>query len=124
MSSEQLPFSSPAELRRAFTGIFLAPIAAAVHAQSNYMLVPFACQSGWSLVQHGVALLAISAAATGFAAAWSVWRAAGRDWPTEQAGPMPRTLFLAVFGLLFSGAAIAMIAMQWIPIFLVNPCVE
>jgi hypothetical protein len=105
-------------------GAFLAPIAAAVNFQANYMLVPFACQSGQTLLLHGIMGVSLLVALWGFSRAWQVWRATGATWPDEEAGQTARSRFASMFGMLFSGTACLLIVMQWIPLFLMNPCVE
>jgi hypothetical protein len=104
-------------------GVFLAPIAAAVNFEINYMIVPFACQTGHRWVLGISPVVALTIAAAGLSMAWSQWKAAGGDWPDEQGGAIPRSRFLGMFGILFSALSCALILMQLIPIFLMSPCV-
>jgi hypothetical protein len=104
-------------------GIFLAPIAAAVNFQTNYMLVPFACQSGSRLILGISPAIALTLCAYGFWTAWLNWKVAGGGLPDEEGGTMPRTRFVGMFGILFSAASCALILMQLIPIYLMQPCV-
>jgi hypothetical protein len=106
------------------TGIFLAPLMVPLNYQLNYMLVPFACESGWWLALHGAPPIALAIALYGFLTARRVWHDAGSAWPDEEHGVLPRTRFLGVFGMLFSAVAIAVIAAQWIPSWIMSPCVR
>jgi hypothetical protein len=106
------------------TGIFLAPAAFAVNFQLNYMMVSFACESGWWLVLHISPPIALMVALYGFLTARRVWREAGDGWPDEKDGVLPRTRFLGIFGMIFSGVSMAAIVAQWIPIWLMSPCVH
>jgi hypothetical protein len=109
---------------RLMLGIFLAPIAAAANAQSIYMLAPFACQSGSKLVLHLFILVALFVAGYGLWVASREWHASGGDWPNEENSAAPRARFLGMFGMLFSGICVALILMQWLPVLLMNPCVQ
>ena len=104
-------------------GMFLAPIAAAVNFQTNYLLVPFACQSGWWLILNLSPVIAFAVAGLGVWTAWQNWKAAGGEWPDEEGGIMPRTRFVGMFGILFGAASCALIFMQLIPVYLMHPCV-
>jgi hypothetical protein len=103
--------------------MFLAPIAAAVSFQTNYILVPFACQSGWWMVLNVSPAIALAVSAYGLWTAWRNWHAAGAEIPAEEGGVLSRTRFLGIFGMLFSASACALILMQLIPVYLMHPCV-
>jgi hypothetical protein len=116
VSSEAQNPNDPRVIRDLMTGIFLAPIAAATHAQANYTLVAAACDRDWPLLLHITPVVALLASVYGVSIALRYRRENSRK-PDEQ-----RTRFLADFGLLFSGASILLILMSWIPVFLMSPC--
>ena len=112
-------------VRELMIGVFLAPVAAAMHAQINYALVPIACRQGWPLLLNIAPLLALCAAAFGFRIAWrNRLQAATIDSSNRnpQALLQQRNRFLADFGVLFSGTALLLIVMTWLPVFLMDPC--
>jgi hypothetical protein len=121
VSSETL--TAKRSMGNLLAGMFLAPVATAVNFQTNYMLVPFACQSGWWLILNISPLIALAVGGYGLRIAWINWKAAGGEWPDEEGGVMPRNRFVGMFGILFSVASCALILMQLIPVYLMHPCV-
>jgi hypothetical protein len=123
VSSEENQLTGKRSMRQLMAGIFVAPIAAAANFQANYIIVPFACQSGWWPILNVTPVIALAVALYGVYIAHLNWRAGGSAWPDEEGGTMSRTRFLGMFGILFGSVACALILMQWIPIYLMSPCV-
>lgn len=122
MRSDPEYWNSRPAIRNLVVGAFLAPIAAAVNLQTTYMLVPFVCRAGSRILLHIVPMLALLVAGWGLFTAWRTWKMSGASWPDEQAGPLYRSRFGAMFGVLMSAASVLLIVMQWIPIVLMHPC--
>jgi hypothetical protein len=107
----------------AWCGIVVAPSVWAMCFQWSYALTGGICLAGerpWRI--HLLYFLAALAVFGGWLAAYRVWTGAGRGMPGEQAGLEARNRFLGVFGMLFSGLVMILIAAQWAPVFLVDPC--
>jgi len=110
------------DLLIAWIGILLAPVTWIVSFELNYALVPFACQSRSTWPLHSISIFALAIAGLGLIAAGYTWSATGKVALTDQADTVHRNGFLGMFGLLFSGILIVLIAAQWIPVFFVDPC--
>lgn len=85
-------------------------------------MVGWICESGSVVLLHLGTLAALAVAVAGIYLAWSSWHIAGSEWPNDEAGPMPRGLFMAMSGLILSAFFALVIIAQWIPILLLDPC--
>jgi hypothetical protein len=103
-------------------GMFLAPAVFAVHLEVTYNLVPWACVRHGDVWLHVVDVLALLLALVGTIVAWRVWQRTGRDAPGEGPGALPRTSFLGVAGIGFSGTISLVLFGQWIAAFFISPC--
>jgi hypothetical protein len=112
------------DLKLAWVGIGLAPLAAAASFQARYMMAPFTCQSHWTWPLHIVSLIALAAAGGGLLAAHRLWHLGGADWPRDQLGSAPRNRFLGMLGMMFSALMILLIVFQIIPVFFLDPCAQ
>ena len=113
--------SQPAPVAQ-WVGVFLAPATFAAHLQINYVLVRWACLRSADLWVHVVDLVAIALAVLGTVVAWRVWARAGRDEPGEMGGALPRTRFLGVLGVGFSGMITLVLIGQWVASFFISTC--
>lgn len=118
----QRPQQDQKDLLAAWTGILLAPLTWVVSFELNYAMVPFACQSRSTWPLHSTSVVALAIASLGLIAAHHTWSAAGKVALTDHADSIHRNAFLGMFGLLFSGTLMVLIAAQWIPVFFVDPC--
>ena len=122
MCSETQRWNDWRRVRDLMIGIFLAPVAAATHAQANYALVAIACDRGVPIVLHIAPAIALIAGTTGLLIARRCLHSSETSRADEAAVPVHRSHFLAMFGILFSAAAILLVLMSWIPVFLLDPC--
>lgn len=103
--------------------IFGGPLAVLASMQAKYLVVPWACGSGTGMaVLHLTALAAVSLAAIAGLLAMRSWRRAGAGWPDEEGGPRGRGRFLGVQGMILSAVSVLVIAAQWLPDLIVDPC--
>jgi hypothetical protein len=109
-------------IRALWIGLLVPPAAFLLNLEVAYALVPTACSSSNQLLVHGVHIVCLALAAAGGASAWQVWRSSGKTWPGDEGGSLGRNRFMAGMGLLTSSLFILVIAAQWIPSFLMNPC--
>lgn len=103
-------------------GLLAAPTAWFLNLLVGYLLVPWACESDQVVALHLSSLVALLIAGGGGLAAWRLWRRTGREWPSEAGGPLPRSRFLAMLGLLVSVLSSLIIIAQWIANFILVPC--
>jgi hypothetical protein len=109
-------------IRALAIGLFLAPVAFAVHLQLAYMDVRHECRHESAMRFHVESVVALLLALTGAAVAYRSWSAAGRRWPSDRADRDSRSSFLAVTGLLLSLMMALDIVAQWLPVFFLHPC--
>lgn len=102
--------------------VLAPPLAALTQLQTNYALVLWACGRGQTWALHLVALLALAVAVGCGLLGWRNWNRAGAVWEDGGAGPLPRSRFMAVVGMLVSAHSALVIVAQWIAVFVYNPC--
>lgn len=107
-----------------WTGLLLAPVAWICQLQASYLLVFYACSSRHIFTLHVATLVFLLAAAIGGFIAWRNWERVGRELPSEDAGPVPRTRFMALLGLLTSALFFLLILVQGLPSFFLEPCIK
>jgi hypothetical protein len=112
-----------AQLLAAGAGITLAPLAWIGSFLVKYMIVPFACQSGTVWFLHLISPAAFVIACLGLFAAYRTWQLGGGGWPGEEHDTAGRNRFLGVFGMLLGACMLLLIIAQWIPVFLLDPCI-
>ena len=94
----------------------------------NYSLVPYACARDAGFTIHLASAVSLAVALGAGVAAIVAWRRTGGypfGWEgddTEDGATMTRERFMAVGGLLMSAFFALVIAGQWIPTFILDPC--
>ncbi len=107
----------------AWAGVFLPPLAWAAHLQFCYALVGADCARAHPAVLLGASALAGLAALGGAALGWRTWRHREHGWPATHAGSgADRGGFLAGWALAFGAWFTLVIAVQTLPILLLEPC--
>jgi hypothetical protein len=95
-----------------------APAAWAVALVGSYILVPVACDLGTTLPLHGIRVVTTAIALATAWGSWGVWRAArGSEGPRVQ-----RTAFLAWLGVGIALFSAALIVLEGVANFVVDPC--
>ncbi len=103
-----------------WVGLTVAPAAWFLQLAVGYALVPMVCSHGSAWSMHLVSAVALLAALSGV---WAGWRSVRHTAPSggeESAARGAR--FLAIAGLLLSAYFALIIAMAWLPSFLVESC--
>jgi hypothetical protein len=108
---------------KALAALLIAPAAFAAGFQAMYAMTPWACyHRQWSAILHVIPVLTLAGIASAFRLAMASWRAAGAGWPGESSSVHARDRFLGLAGMVFS-AFLSLIALaQWLPVFLLSPC--
>jgi len=105
-----------------WAGNLLPPIAFLLQLEIAYMLVPRACDAGVVFPIHlahaGTLLLALA----GVVISWRQWQRWHGEIATDGPGPEPRSLFMAMLGVMVSVAFVLVILALWLPTFLLHPC--
>lgn len=116
---------SPVRRRRTLAGWFallFAPAVFFVHLQSAYVLVPWSCIHGSTLLLHLVSSAAVVLGGFGTYVARRVWGESRREAPGKDGGEEPRTRFMAVTGLVTSATITLVLLAQWATEFVITPC--
>ena len=100
----------------------LPPVVWSVRFLVVYPLVQVACVTGnlWPINLVTLASLGITMAAG--VVAWRTWKRLTAGERSIMAGPRTRPEFMAFTGVLFSGFFLALILVEWSPVFVLNPC--
>ena len=105
-------------------GLIAPPAAWLLNLEFGYSLAHAACHGSGMLPLHLANLAALLVAGVGGATALISWRRAGSDWPNDAVGPVERGRLLGTLGF---GAAVffaMLILTQWIPAFILSPCLR
>jgi hypothetical protein len=116
-------FNQPGGILALWFGILGPPAIWLARLKISYILVPYACWTGWVVMLHAVTGGTLALTAYAGWIAWRAWNRAGRVNESDGAGPIPRSRFLAMFGLLSAGFFFAVIAAEGILNFLIDPCI-
>jgi hypothetical protein len=111
--------AGPAQL---WLSVLAPPLAALAQLQTNYALVLWACGRDATWPLHLVALLALLVCVGCGLLGWRNWQKAGAEWRDDGPGPLPRSRFMAVVGMLVSAHSALVVIAQWIAVFVFNPC--
>jgi hypothetical protein len=119
------PYSGPRALLGQGAAVLGGPLVWLAQFQLNYALVPRMCAAGTALPLHLVFVVALLLVAGAGLLAWRTWRTAGAGWPSsDEGGPVGRSRLLGALGLMTSTLFSLVILAQWIPTFIVDPCLE
>jgi hypothetical protein len=100
----------------------LAPIAFLLQLEIAYFAVPRACHAGVVFPVHLAHAGALLIALAGTVIAWRQWQQWRTQGPTDGPGPEPRSVFMAMLGVMVSGGFLLVILALWIPTFWLHPC--
>jgi len=123
MSDASAYFSSPKGITVLWVGLLAAPVAWALHLGAVTTLVGWACKSGSVALLHLISLLMLALALVGGGMAQRCWQRLRQAPPGSQVPVLKRSSFMALSGMLLSGFFVLVILMQWLPVFLFDPCI-
>lgn len=121
-AGERQRLREPRGLLALWFALLAGPIAWMLGLNAQYSLVRVACAKGNMLYLHAVTVLTLALALAGVWMAWREWHRAGRAWPDEHAGILPRSRFMAMLGLLAGVLFSLAIVSQWLANVFLNPC--
>src|SRR5690348_13255577 len=108
-----------------WAGILGAPTAWAAELQVSYAFVPWTCLHGHHWVLHLFTAIFVAISILCGILCFSEWRHVGGGSAEGSAGgPIERTRFLALTGLMVSGMFTLLILAQGTASFFLNPCWE
>ena len=122
MPSENAYYYSLRGIWHLWAGILIGPAAVVLTFQTNYILVNFACESGWWLALHMLPVLGLVMSLGGVVLSRRMWHDNGAEWSAADAGVTPRSRFMAVGGAVLSAGCALLIVALWIPAWIVSPC--
>lgn len=120
--AEAVHFTDPRTLALQAIALLAPPLAWFIGFNLDYLLVRSACSGGTTLPLHLVTLGTLIAAAGGGLAAHHEWRRAGGGWPGAAAGPIARTRFVGMLGMLAAAYFVLVIAAEWLTKLFLHPC--
>ncbi len=106
-------------------GVAAPPLAWSAHLLLGYLLVSLYCHTGNALFPLLLPLLTLLTLALTLAAgvvAYLVWQHAGVGGRTEIGGPVGRSGFMGLAGVLISGMFFLAILMGGMPSLMLSPC--
>lgn len=105
-----------------WTGLLGGPVVWLASFEARFALAPWACtfQNKWAL--HAVAIAALMLCAGCALLSFQRWRALGEQQPSPDAGPLPRSTFLAILGIAISCGCGLIVIAQAIPEFVLGAC--
>lgn len=103
-------------------GLVLGPVAVLGNMQAAYSLAPVVCERWPAATIHVIHAAMLGLAIVAGLIALRCWRTAGRDWPLDDDGPLPRSRFLGAVGVMFSALSALVVLSQWLATFMLNPC--
>lgn len=113
----------PRGLLMQWSGLLAGPVAWALHMQTNYALVPWACKtSGGTLLLYLVTMLALLITGIGAFCAWRGWQEGAGLEPDGSDALISRARFMGGLGLFISAMFSILIIAQAIPGFFLHPC--
>jgi hypothetical protein len=117
-------FVEPRGLLTLWGGFLIPPVAWVLHHQFSYLYTYHACNSGNMWLFHAGTLLLLLFAASGSFLAWRAWKDTGQRWPDEGGAVADRSRFMALGSLILGGLFVLLILAQYIPTFIVDPCIR
>lgn len=115
--------ATPPGILALWFGVLGPPVIWLARLTISYILVPYACWGGSTWMLHAVSFATLALTAFAGWVAWRSWRQAGATRHAAGAGPIPRSRFLAMVGLLSAGFFLAVIAAEGLLNFLIDPCI-
>ena len=114
--------SEPLPRRHLWGAVLAGPLAFLLNHESLYLLSAWTCPHGHRWLMHATALLFTLVSLGAALLGWGNWQAVGRELPTTEGGPIPRTRMMGLLGAAFGAFFALVIVAQWIAVALVGPC--
>jgi uncharacterized membrane protein YidH (DUF202 family) len=102
--------------------LLAGPLLALVFQALAYADVPWACNGGSATALHVLAAIFVVVTIAVLVDAFAMWRRSGRGAETDRATAADRSRFLALTGMLVSGASLLLVIAMWVPVFVFDPC--
>ena len=105
-----------------WTSVLGGPITWLVSFEARYALARWACIFQTKLVLYGVTVLALGLCAASGMLAHHQWKALGEAQPSGDGGAIPRSVFMAIGGIVLSAGCFMIVLAQAIPELILGAC--
>jgi hypothetical protein len=105
-----------------WTAVMIGPLAWMLAFGTQFTLSGWTCGLGSKLPLYVVSVAAMILVAIGIVASFSSWRAMGKSWPGESAGPSVRTNVMALSGIALNAFFLVVLIAQTIPHLMLAGC--
>lgn len=105
-----------------FAGLGLGPLAVLGSMQAAYSVTSVVCERWPVSIIHVIHIAGLLLAIAGGLFALRSWRTTGRGWTIDEDGPLERSRFLGILGVMLSALSILVILGQWAATFMFRPC--
>jgi len=116
-------FNQPRGILALWFGVLGPPTIWLARLKISYILVPYACLTGWTWMLHAVTFATLALTAFAGWVAWRGWQRAGVVQQSDEASVIHRSRFLVMVGLLSAAFFFFVIAAEGLLNFLVDPCI-
>jgi hypothetical protein len=103
-------------------GVFGGPLAWLCSFEARFALAPWACTFQNKLGLYVITLISLLVCGACAGIAWRQWKALGEEGPSEEAGVFPRSVFMAIGGIVLSLASCMILLAQAIPEVILGAC--
>jgi hypothetical protein len=104
--------------------MLLPPIAWVLHHQISYLLTYWVCENGGMFLYHIITLVLLGLAGLGAYLGWKSWKESGSGLKSEGGSVLDRSRFMGLSGMVLGVSFAVVIVAQWIPTFMLNPCIR
>ncbi len=105
-----------------WTGVLGGPLTWLMSFEARFALIPWACTFQSKLAVLGVAVLALILCASCAFLSWREWKLLGAEGPSPEGGPHPRSVFMAIGGIVLSAGCFMIVVAQTIPELVLGAC--
>jgi hypothetical protein len=103
-------------------GPLIGPLAWLFDLQISFSAGRLSCTADTSLPLHLATLVCLLITLGGIVYTWRNWRAAGKGWPGEEEGVIPRSRLMSFIGLTVNVMFALAILFQAVPKAMLHPC--
>ncbi len=122
MNSNEAEFSNTPGRIALWMGPLIGPLAWLIDLQASFSADRWSCENGTAAPLHWATIICLMVTLGGVWLTWRQWSHAGKQWPGEEAGVMPRSRFVSFVGLCVNLIFVLAILAQSVPKWMLSPC--